>query len=419
MPIFALVDCNNFYASCERLFKPELENKAVVVLSNNDGCIIARSNQAKALGIPMGAPFFKYKALCERHQVAVFSSNYQLYGDMSQRVMQSLQTFCPDMEIYSIDEAFLFLDKFRHLNLMEYAHQIRQKIKMWTGIPISIGIGPSKTLAKLANRIAKAQNRGVCDLSDKAAQQQALENCAVGDIWGIGHRLTEKLNRLGIKTAQQLCDYNPKILRTHFGVIMERTLLELKGISCIAQEEVKPKQSIISSRSFGKAVTEFEELSEAISNFVVRACQKLRQQNSHAQAVHVFIRTGLFNQNQPQYQNGITCGLAMPSADSCFIIHAAKQGLKKIYKPGYRYQKAGIVLLDIVPPLQVQQDLFLSRTHEKRAKIMQILDKINDNWGSNTLFLGAQGPQRHWTTRCDRQSGLHTTNWQQLVKVKI
>lgn len=417
MPLIALVDCNNFYASCERVFNPALEKKPIVILSNNDGCIIARSNQAKALGIPMGAPFFKFKKLCEEHKVEVFSSNYTLYGDLSHRVMVALGFFCADLEIYSIDEAFLFLDKFSHLNLIDYLISIRRTIKKWIGIPVSIGLAPTKTLAKLANLIAKKQAIiGVFDLSEPTLRDSLLATVPVKEIWGVGYAFTGKLNQLNIYTAKQLRDSDAKIMRKFFGVTLERTILELRGISCLDLAEVKPKQSIISSRSFGKKILHLSQLEEAVSNYVARACEKLRAERSQAQHLQVFIQTSLFSEKK--YYREILMSLPIPSADTSTFISLAKRGLKNIFKTGYEYSKAGIVLLGITPEAVQQQDLFvIEKDQAKKKKLMNLLDDINHNKGKANLFIAAQGIQSPWKTKSDKRSLYYTTQWQQLIKI--
>ncbi|HVV67957.1 MAG TPA: Y-family DNA polymerase [Gammaproteobacteria bacterium] len=419
-PIYALVDCNNFYASCERLFNPALNQKPVVVLSNNDGCIVARSNEAKALGIPMGAPFYKYRILLKRHQVAVFSSNYTLYGDLSQRVMASLRMLCPEVEVYSIDEAFLRLDSLAHCDLQKFAENLREKIYQWTGIPVSIGIAPTKTLAKLANRIAKSQTiTGVFDLREPQLQRTILQKCEVVDIWGIAHRTAAKLQRLGITTAQQLCDYPPKIIRQHFGVVVERIGLELKGIACLTLEKTLPKKNIIASRSFGKPITSYVDLAEAISHHTARACTKLRQQHSKAQAIYVFIATNPFRCSEPQYQNGKILGLPTPTADTSRLITVAKTALKEIFQPGFQYYRAGIMLMDIASS-SIQQDLFLNdmtNNSSKQEKVMQVMDMLNTQFGSKTLFIAAEGTEPNWVVRTNSRSPRFTTNWHELAKV--
>lgn len=420
MPIFALIDCNNFYASCERVFNPMLENKPVVVLSNNDGCVIARSNEAKQLGIPMGAPYHRYKAVCDSNHIRVFSSNYTLYGDMSQRVMATLRDFCPDMEVYSIDEAFLQLDGFKSLDLLAFARHIRQTVKRWVGIPVSIGIAPTKTLAKVANHIAKKKSlSGVFSLLDVTHQNKILAEVEIQAVWGIGRQLTQKLNHLDIYTAQQLRDANPKMIRQYFGVTVERTLLELRGISCLALEDIQPpRKNIMSSRSFGKTVTKLHELEEAVSHYTARACVKLRQQYSKAQGIYIFISTNVFNLKEPQYGNGVMLNLIEASSDTGLLISVAKLGLLKIYREGYAYKKAGVMLMNIVTDTFQQPDLFHHSVNvEKRNQLYKLVDKINREMGQHTIFQAAQGIHQPWQMQATLKSKRYTTVWQEIAQV--
>jgi len=418
MKIFALVDCNNFYASCERVFDPRLKNRPIVVLSNNDGCIVARSNEVKALGIPMGVPYFEYKAVIKKHQVAVFSSNYQLYGDMSQRVMASLRLFAPDMEVYSIDEAFLRLDYFPSRDLVDYCKTIRAKVVQWTGIPVSIGIGPSKVLAKVANRVAKTQtDEGVFDIRSEETQDEILKTLDVEKLWGIAGRWAERLNRIGIEKASDLRDANPTIVRKHLSVVGERLLRELRGQSCIDLEDVQPRKSILSSKSFGTLVTKKEPLEEALANYAARACEKLRKQNSRAQAVYVFIQTNGFKKTEKQYNNAFTLTLTIPASDTRTIIEAAKFCLSQIYKPGYRYKKTGIMLLDLIPAAVEQRHLFVDFDHRPGDRLMGLVDRVNRSHGPDTLFFGAQGVTREWKMRCGLRSPRYTTQWDELLRV--
>jgi DNA polymerase V len=416
--VFALVDCNNFYASCERVFNPNLKKRPIVVLSNNDGCIVARSNEVKALGIPMGVPYFKQKAVIKKHNVAVFSSNYQLYGDISQRVMDSLRRFASDMEVYSIDEAFLRLDYLQPRNLNEYCKTIRAKVLQWTGIPVSIGIGPTKVLAKVANHVAKKQtDGGVFDIRSKQAQAEILKTLEIKKLWGIAGRWAERLACLGIYKASELRDANPSIIRKRLSVVGERILRELKGQSCIDLEDIQPKKNIMSSKSFGDPLTKKEPIEEALSNYAARACEKLRKQNSRAQAVYVFVQTNGFRETDKQYSNSITCTLAIPTSDTRIIIGAAKYCLNKIYKPGYRYKKVGIMLLDLIPASLEQGNLFTETNHHPGAHLMNVMDQINDNHGPDTLFIGAQGISREWKMRCELRSPRYTTQWDELLRV--
>jgi DNA polymerase V len=416
--IFALVDCNNFYASCERVFAPNLKERAIVILSNNDGCIVARSNEAKSLGIPMGAPIFKQKAIIKKHNVAVFSSNYELYGDMSKRVMDSLSLFTPDMEVYSIDEAFLRLDYLQPRNLYEYCKTIREKILQWTGIPVSIGIAPTKVLAKVANHVAKKKTDGVFDIRCQQKQDDILKSLDADKIWGIARSWSKRLNSMGIYKASELRDASPTIIRKHLSVVGERILRELKGQSCIDLETIQPKKNIISSKSFGKSITKKEPIEEALSNYAARACEKLRKQNSRAQAVHVFVQTNGFRETDRQYNNAITHTLTTPTSDTRIIIEAAKFCLSKIYQHGYRYKKTGIMLLDLIPASLEQKQLFVDFDHRPGDHLMEIVDRVNKEQGSDTLFFGAQGVTREWQMRCGSRSPRYTTQWNELLMVR-
>lgn len=417
MSCFALVDCNNFYVSCERVFDPTLEKKPVIVLSNNDGCIISRSNEAKALGIPMGAPLFQYRTLCQQHQVKIFSSNYALYADMSQRVMSTLQLFCPDMEIYSIDEAFLKLNNFTYFNLTRYTQNIQEKIKQWVGIPVSIGLGPTKTLAKIANYQAK-KTSALYDLRDLASIPLLLNGIPVNEIWGIGRRLTEQLNQRGIQTAEQLRCTHPKQIRKEFSVVVERIVMELNGISCLDLEIVQPKKQIMSSRSFGKPVTHLEELSAAMSTYTARAALKLRKQHSKAQSIYIFIQTNRHNKKEPHYSQSKICLLEEATSDTRRLIVTARVGLKQLYRPGLSYKKAGIILMDIIPRTHKQHDFFCDPLSETKSNVlMETLDTINKKLGANTLFLAAQGIKPSWQMLSGQRSPRYTTQWDEIVNV--
>jgi DNA polymerase V len=416
--IFALVDCNNFYASCERVFNPALQQRPVVVLSNNDGCIVARSNEAKALGIPMGAPYHQNKELIQKNGVVVFSSNYQFYGDMSHRVMDSLRMFVPDMEVYSIDEAFLRLDGFAEHDLFDMAVDIRTKVHQWTGIPTSFGIAPTKTLAKIANHVAKKRTReGVFDMRDPAIQSEIMRDLPVEELWGISHRWGKKLRAIGIHTALQLRDADAKFIRKHFSVVGERIVHELRGFSCLDMEEIAPKKNIMSSKSFGKMVAELEPMEEALANYAARACEKLRRQKSKAQGIYVFVKTNRFRQYDPQYRNGATIGFDHPTSDTAFIINTGKQLLNLIYKKGYRYHKCGIMLLDLVPEDYSQDHLFVKQDSSRADQLMEVLDRINHSMGPGTVFHAAQGIKRDWRMRCDNRSPRYTTKWEELASV--
>jgi len=414
---FALVDCNNFYASCERVFNPALNNHPVVILSNNDGCIIARSNEAKAIGIPMGAPYFKYKQLMMDNGVKVFSSNYQLYGDMSHRVMKSLEMLSPDIEIYSIDEAFLRLDGFDKLGVVQHATSIRDSVYQWTGIPTSIGIAPTKTLAKLANRYAKQAGINVFDLRDQALQDTVLGQTPVEDIWGISNRLGMRLRVLGIGNAKQLRDANIKMIRKNFSVVQERMVLELRGFSCLDMEAVQPKKSIMSSRSFGKQVSSLEELDQAISGYAARACMKLRSQNSRTSGIYVFAHTNQFKNNLPQYSNSMTSQFVLPTSDTGLIISEARKCMAKLYRKGFQYKKVGVMLNDITSSAHNQQSILATSDYEKSDKLMNAIDEINNKIGTNKVFHASQGTTQAWQMKSDLRSPRYTTQITEILHI--
>jgi len=413
MTIYALVDCNNFYASCERVFNPLLENKPVAILSNNDGCIIARSEEVKALDIPMGAPLYQYQSLLMKHQVHVLSSNYALYGDMSQRVMEILKMWSPDVEVYSIDEAFLKLDGLEHWDLEKYAWSIQKIIKQWTGLPVSIGIAPTKTLAKLANHYAKKKHLYVCDLREVTLRGKVLSELATSAVWGIGRQLTEKLKKLDICNAQQLQKSSPKQMRKHFGVTVERTILELNGIACVETKGEEAKKNIIASRSFGTPVRDLHQLAEAINSHIARACVRLRKQRSKAGGIIIFIQSS--HHQKDFYTNSETILLPYPTSDTRVFMQQVKQKLQKIYLPGIYYKKAGVILMDIAPDTFRQNDLFFSDpSAQNTTRLMVMLDKINQQMGKNTLFWAAQGIKRLWEMRSDNKSPSYTTDWKNI-----
>ncbi len=411
--MFALIDCNNFYVSCERAFNPKLENKPVVVLSNNDGCIISRSNEAKKLKIPMGAPYFKWESFCKKNSVQVFSSNYELYGDMSQRVMSFLKEFDAQCEIYSIDEAFI---KFSHAISFEEFVLLRKKIKNSTGIPVSVGLGETKTLAKLANHLAKTlQQEGVFIIDEKEFYR--LNDLPVDKVWGVGFRLSNKLKLLHIETVKQLQEANAKWIRLNFNVNLEKTVQELNGVSCYDLENItiQPRKQIITSRSFGKKLTHLSDLEEAVSHYAHIATKKLRQQNGRASALYVFLQTSLFQQAN-QYANGMMLPFPTPTADTCYIIHSAKKCLQRIYKKNYVYHKVGVMLLDIQLS-NMQYDLLNSILNEKKERLMQAMDALNLKMGKNTVFIAAEGIKREWLMKFNRRSPRYTTRWNELPTV--
>ncbi|MBU0593529.1 MAG: Y-family DNA polymerase [Gammaproteobacteria bacterium] len=419
---FALVDGNNFYVSCERVFNPGLEGKPVVVLSNNDGCAVARSAEVKALGVKMATPWFQMKALARQHGIIALSSNYTLYADMSNRMMSLLRQFSPRQEIYSIDECFLGLDGFKQ-DLTTYGQEIRQQVRQWIGIPVCVGIAPSKTLAKLANHVAKKQPawNGVCDLGSlrESELNELLGGIEAGEVWGVGRRLREQLAAMNIHTVLALKEADTALIRRRFSVVLERTVLELRGISCMGLEEIAPnKQQIVCSRSFGQAVLHLVELREAVSSYATRAAEKLRRQSSVAGAIHVFIATSPFREKDPQYSQGITIPLPEASDDTLKLICAAQWGLKQIYRPGYRYAKAGVMLMELGPAGRRQHMLFSDEGAENRsARLMQVLDGINRKMGKDTLFMASSGIEKGWRMKQGNKSPCYTTSWGELAQV--
>jgi len=419
----ALVDCNNFYVSCERVFNPQLEGRPVVVLSNNDGCAVARSNEVKALGVKMGQPWFQLKDLAKEHGIVAHSSNYALYADMSNRVMSILSTFSPQQEVYSIDECFLDFTGLQTQNLTLYGQQIRQQVKQWTGLPVCIGIGSTKTLAKLANHIAKKNPEwnGVCDLNSLLPQQQEdwFSQIAAGEVWGIGRRLAPKLYDRGIKTVLDLKRASPSQIRSSFSVVMEKIIREINGTPCIELEEITPvKKQIVSSRSFGIPVSDLASLEESVSLYISRAAEKLRRQQSYAGSVYITIRTSLFNEKERYYANGLTISLPTPTDDTMRLTKVALWGLRKIYRGGYRYQKAGVMLSELVSANHRQADLFGSITTEsKSSQLMAVIDQINARMGKSTLKLASEGFRQPWKMKQGNRSPSYTTRWDELICV--
>lgn len=419
---FALMDCNNFYASCERVFDPSLAGRPVVVLSNNDGCIVARSAEAKALGIGMGEPLFRCQRCIEQHGVAVFSSNYALYGDMSARVMATAAAFAPRLEVYSIDEAFLDCTGLAG-DLTRHARRLRETVARWTGIPVSVGLGPTKTLAKLANRLAKGDPSldGVLDLTTARPDREAiLARVAAGDVWGIGRRQAAKLAGFGVRTALEFSKLSRDFVRQHLTVTGLHTLLELQGISCIDLETAPPaKKSIVSSRSFGEPVMRREHLAEAVCWHVTRAAEKLRAQGGLAANLLVFVQTNRFVAGEPQYAASDTAALPAPTAHGPTLVKAALGVLERLFRPGYRYKKAGIMLFGLEGARTIQGSLLAPPPEEtaRRRALMGALDAINAKWGRDTLRPAATGIERPWTMRQGYRSPRYTTVWNELPKV--
>ena len=413
--MFALVDCNNFYASCERVFQPQLENRPVVVLSNNDGCIIARSNEAKKLGLGMGEPFFKVRPIVARYGVAVRSSNYELYGDMSQRVMQTLMGLTSDVEIYSIDEAFCDLSGFLHLDLEAYAWEIKDTVKRWTGVPVGVGIGPTKTLAKLANNAAKKAD-GVTVLHSEAMTKAILAMTPVRDVWGIGRQYDKLLEKYGIRTAYEFARARDSWIRKHMHVTGLRTAQELRGIPCIPlEEQPDPKQNIAMSRMFGRPITQLKDLEEVIAMYATRAAEKLRGEGLHANNMLVFFYTSPFKDGF----TGASLAITLPRATSYTpdLVRFAIAAVRQEFRKGNAYIKAGLILSELTEPTREQLTLFSGGNDENRIAIMQALDTVNKRWGRNTLFYAASGVEKQWRMRRERKSPSYTTRLAELLRV--
>lgn len=422
LTVFALVDVNNFYVSCERVFDSRLVGKPVVVLSNNDGCVVARSNEAKAIGIRMGAPWHLLKRVAAEHGITALSSNYTLYGDMSRRVMNILGNMAPRLEVYSIDECFLDFSGIR--GRAEHGQAMRARIQRWVGLPVCVGFGATKTLAKLANHCAKkslAGEAGVCDLTtlDQAETQRLLARIDVGEVWGVGPKLCEQLQAMKIRTVADLQSADAGTLRSRFGVVMERTIRELRGDSCLALEAVAPpKQQIMSSRSFGKEVIAFEELRESVLSYASRAAEKLRQQSSLTSSVMVFVRTNPFK-DVPQYANQIVVPLPHPTDDTLLIGRAVAAGLKAIYQPGFRYKKSGVMLVQLMPKAGRQATLFEDvEAIARRERLSQAMDRINARFGRRTVVLAGAGIDRRWAMRAENRTPAYTTRWDEFPRVR-
>jgi DNA polymerase V len=418
--MIALADANNFYCSAERVFNPSLHNEPVIVLSNNDGCVISRSNEAKALGIKMAEPLYQIKYLCKKYKVNIFSSNYPLYGDMSQRIMKSLSYFSPEVDIYSIDEAFINLKGFEYKNLEVYAREIKETVKKWTGVPIALGIANNKTLAKLANHIAKRiKGDGVFQLNSLVQEKVLMQQLEVNEIWGIGKQTQIKLQRNNIDTVWDFYQADPLRIRQLLGITGLKTFNDLNGVVIEQLDlEIKDKQNIGSSRSFSQPALLLETLNSALSNYVMLAAQKLRKQGLYAQAIQVYLSTNRHRKDALQYQNSLTLPLISPSNHTGELISLAKTVLKLIYRSGYQYQKVGVLLLDLTKTLQT--DLFTPMANDKKYSdnLMLTLDSINKKMGKNSLFFAAQGIKQHWKEKRNYQSPHYTTQWNNLPSVR-
>jgi len=414
----ALVDCNSFYVSCERLFNPKIQNKPVVVLSNNDGCVISRSNEAKILGIKMGEPYFKVKELIKRNRVYIFSSNYALYGDLSRRVMRVLKTFSPNVEIYSIDEAFIDLSNFPDSEVEKVGREIRETVLQWTGIPTSIGIAKTKTLSKVANHIAKKKQSGVTSLIGIENLDPILEKVEINDIWGVGRQLTKFYQKNGIYNAKQLKNKSNTWIKKCSNVLSSRTAMELRGIPCINLETTQTKRkSCVVSRSFGKRIEKFQELKEAVANYCLNASEKIRSESLVAKAITVFVRTSPFQRDYGYYSNAKTIDFPIATNNSIETVKTAVAILESIFKNGYRYQKAGVMLTGLRND-DGRKNLFSSEKDEKIKSLMRSIDNTNYRYGRSTLSLASAGVHKKWNMRRQYSSKIDTADFYCLPTIR-
>ncbi len=417
--MYALVDCNNFYASCERVFRPDLIGKPIVVLSNNDGCVIARSNEAKALGVPMAAPAFEYEKLFEQHKVHVYSANFTLYGDMSQRVMNLLCEYTDNFEMYSIDEAFLKLDECKTTDMQAYCEEIQRKVTKWTGIPISIGVARTKSLAKAANRIAKKfpdRTKSVYVIDTEEQRIKALKWLKVGDVWGIGRRHAKRLNAINIQTAYDFIQLDDDWIQSKLAIVGVRLKYDLMGVETIRLELAHAKKSIATTRTFERNYTEFDQVKERVITFAVSCAEKLRKQKSCCNAMMIFVRTNSHREDHEQYNRSIVLKLPYSTNSSIELAEFAEQGLWKIFRKGYRYKKAGVVVMDFTPEDKVEQHLF-DNSNPKHTAAMQAIDKINASLGKNNVKLASQDPKKTWKMRQEKLSPRYTTSIDDIITI--
>ncbi len=415
----ALVDCNSFYVSCERLFNPRIRKKPVVVLSNNDGCIISRSNEAKALGIKMGEPYFKARDIILKNKVEVFSSNYSLYGDLSRRVMRTLKRFNSDIEVYSIDEAFMDLSNYTDTEVESVGREIRKTVLKWTGIPTSIGIAKTKTLSKVANHIAKKKQSGVTSLIGIENLDPILEKVEINDVWGVGRQLTKFYQKNGIYNAKQLKNKSNTWIKKSSNVLSSRTAMELRGVPCIDIETTQTKRkSCVVSRSFGKRIETFQELKEAVANYCLNASEKIRSESLVAKAITVFVRTSPFQRNFGYYSNSKTVDFPIATNNSIETVKTAVASLESIFKNGYRYQKAGVMLTGL-SNADGKKNLFSSEKDEKINSLMRSMDNTNYRYGRATLSLASAGVHKKWNMRRQYSSKIDTADFYSLPKIRI
>lgn len=422
--MFALVDVNSFYASCETAFRPDLKGRPVVVLSNNDGCVIARNAEAKTVGVKMGDPYFKQKDLFRRYGVVCFSSNYELYADMSSRVMFTLEALSPRCEIYSIDEAFCDLAGVRNCRVLEdFGRELKDAVYQNTGLAVGVGIAQTKTLAKLANHAAKKWQRqtgGVVDLSNLDRQRKLMAALTVDEVWGVGRRISKKLEAMGIKTVLDLAETDIRFIRKHFNVVLERTVRELRGEPCLELEEFAPvKQEIVCSRSFGERITDYDAMRQAICTYASRAAEKLRGEHQYCRFISTFVKTSPLALNEPYYGNSASVKLLTPTQDSRDIIAAATRSLDAIWKDGHRYQKAGVMLGDFFSQGIAQLNLFDENAPRRGSeKLMEVLDHLNAKDGRGTLYFAGQGVKPQWAMKRDMLSPRYTTRYSDLLRVR-
>ncbi|WP_409318857.1 translesion error-prone DNA polymerase V subunit UmuC [Pseudomonas sp. KCJK9016] len=415
VPVFGLIDCNSFYASCERVFRPDLAKVPIVVLSNNDGCVIARSYDAKPY-VKMGEPYFQIKHKLKQHGIVPFSSNYALYGDMSERVMTLIETMVPAVEVYSIDEAFVELTGINDLDGL--GRKIRSRVLSCAGIPVGVGIAHTKTLAKLANHTAKrlqAQTGGVVNICDPTKRDWVLRNTDVSEVWGIGRRMKAHLDTMGIKSAMDLAKADPWTLRKNFSVVIEKTARELAGTPCLELDEPEPpKQEICCSRMFGTRLTELAPIKEAVATYMMRASEKLRAQNSLCKKVRVSIRTGMFNPEEAKYANGVVIDMPYPTDDVRLLTRAAVDAVDRVYRPGFKYSKAEVLLMSLCQPGEYTDDLFAASQPTESTRVMAVLDQINERWGRGTLRAASVPSSPAWAMRREMMSQSYTTRLDQL-----
>ena len=419
--MFALVDCNSFYASCERVFRPDLRNKPVVVLSNNDGCVIARSSEAKSLGIPMGAVAYKYDTLFKENNVEVFSCNFALYGDLSNRVMNILSTYSPDIEIYSIDEAFLQFKGFENYDLREYCIEMSNKVHKWTGIPVSVGVAPTKALSKIANRITKKyqkRTKGVYVIDNEEKRIKALKWTKIQDVWGIGRKISERLKRKKIYNAYDFTLLPSEYVRKEFSIVGLRLQRELQGISTLELDEVKTKKTIATTRSFKNNITDLNILRERITTYAVLGAEKLRKQNTCANLLLVFIHTNIHRKGHKQHYKKIIVKLPYPTNSSITISKYANMALKRIFKQGFAYKKGGVIVMGLVPENERQLNMFCEE-NPKHLSLMKTIDNLNNKIGRKKIRLASQDLGRTWKMRQERLSPNYTTDFKDILNIRL